>query len=64
MRDLQHLSFPIDITGDLDGYAIVIGGERLAVFPLWEEVSEAYRSARDALPMLAACLAKAPKGAV
>lgn len=48
-----------DINGHLHGFALTWGGEEVAAFPTWDGATAGRRAAKDALAMLAACLASA-----
>lgn len=48
------------LTGHLDGFCITFAGREVAVFPAFLGAAAALRTARTALTMLDATLAKAP----
>lgn len=50
----------IVLTGHRDGFALWLGNEELATYPDFEGAQVGYRSGKDALAMLAACVAMAP----
>lgn len=57
MADLPQLP---TVTGHADGFALRFGGEVIDVFPSLLGASAGRNAAKDALAMLAACLAMAP----
>lgn len=50
----------LELTGHRDGFALRFGDEEVAVYPDFDGVSAGFRVAREAMAMLAACLAMAP----
>ncbi|RAK68782.1 hypothetical protein [Phenylobacterium kunshanense] len=60
MKPEPHL----ELTGHRDGFALRFGDEEVAVYPDFDGVSAGLRAAREAMAMLAACLAMAPEGNV
>lgn len=47
----------LTLTGHMDGHALRFGGEEVAVYPTFEGAANGLRIGREALAMLAACLA-------